>query len=208
MNGAVTAKTRTATVDEGPRADTTIEALARLRPVFAAKGSVTAGNSSQTSDGAGALILASEKAVRQFNLQPLARFVVLTSESQRVGKPAFVEQGVEVVSAEGFNTLIDCRAQQRDHCRIGGARQLQIGFVAGKRYAQTLGVTAAARQLLAQRLEPGLGQRRQQGTKGVGVVFGFVHGPRPKPVSPGSGKEKCAQHPVNCPAQPYNMGHE
>jgi acetyl-CoA acyltransferase len=61
--------------DEGPRADTSLEALGKLRPVFAAKGSVTAGNSSQTSDGAGALILASEKAVRQFDLKPLARFV-------------------------------------------------------------------------------------------------------------------------------------
>jgi acetyl-CoA acyltransferase len=68
-------KTRKVELDEGPRADTTLEALARLRPVFAAKGSVTAGNSSQTSDGAGVLILASEKAVRQFNLTPLARFV-------------------------------------------------------------------------------------------------------------------------------------
>jgi acetyl-CoA acyltransferase len=68
-------KTRTVALDEGPRADTSVEALAKLRPVFAAKGSVTAGNSSQTSDGAGALILASEKAVRQFNLTPLARFV-------------------------------------------------------------------------------------------------------------------------------------
>ena len=74
-NGAVTSKTRTATVDEGPRADTTLEALARLRPVFAAQGSVTAGNSSQTSDGAGCLILASAQAVKTFNLQPLARFV-------------------------------------------------------------------------------------------------------------------------------------
>jgi acetyl-CoA acyltransferase len=68
-------KTRTVALDEGPRADTSVEALARLRPVFAAKGSVTAGNSSQTSDGAGALILASERAVKQFNLTPLARFV-------------------------------------------------------------------------------------------------------------------------------------
>ncbi|HEX3139844.1 MAG TPA: acetyl-CoA C-acyltransferase, partial [Rhizobacter sp.] len=56
-------------------ADTSLEGLAKLRPVFAAKGSVTAGNSSQTSDGAGALILASEKAVKQFGLTPLARFV-------------------------------------------------------------------------------------------------------------------------------------
>jgi acetyl-CoA acyltransferase len=77
--------TRTVSRDEGARADTSMEALAKLRPAFAAPkdptgkptgmGSVTAGNSSQTSDGAGALILASEKAVREFDLKPLARFV-------------------------------------------------------------------------------------------------------------------------------------
>ncbi len=67
--------TRKVKLDEGPRADTNLEALAKLRPVFAVKGSVTAGNSSQTSDGAGALILASERAVKQFNLTPLVRFV-------------------------------------------------------------------------------------------------------------------------------------
>ncbi len=70
---------RTITLDEGPRADTSAEGLARLRPVFAAKGSVTAGNSSQTSDGAGALILASEAAVKRFELKPLARFVSFAS---------------------------------------------------------------------------------------------------------------------------------
>ena len=70
--------TKQVTLDEGPRADTSMEALARLRTVFAAKGSVTAGNSSQTSDGAGALILASETAVKEFNLTPLARFVSFT----------------------------------------------------------------------------------------------------------------------------------
>jgi acetyl-CoA acyltransferase len=73
--GEVGTKTRTVKLDEGARPDTTLEGLAKLRPVFAAKGSVTAGNSSQTSDGAGALILASEKACRQFGLTPLARFV-------------------------------------------------------------------------------------------------------------------------------------
>ncbi|HPP46808.1 MAG TPA: acetyl-CoA C-acyltransferase, partial [Accumulibacter sp.] len=61
--------------DEGPRADATVEKLAQMRPVFAAKGTVTAGNSSQMSDGAGALLLVSEKILKQFNLQPLARFV-------------------------------------------------------------------------------------------------------------------------------------
>lgn len=61
--------------DEGPRADTSLEALSRLRPVFAARGSVTAGNSSQTSDGAGALVVVSERILKEFNLTPLARFV-------------------------------------------------------------------------------------------------------------------------------------
>jgi acetyl-CoA acyltransferase len=73
--GEVNIRTRTVNLDEGPRPDTTLAALGKLKPVFAARGSVTAGNSSQTSDGAGALILASEKAVRQFGLTPLARFV-------------------------------------------------------------------------------------------------------------------------------------
>jgi acetyl-CoA acyltransferase len=74
-SGEVLTKKRTVNLDEGARPDTTLEALGKLKPVFAARGSVTAGNSSQTSDGAGALILASEKAVKQFGLQPLARFV-------------------------------------------------------------------------------------------------------------------------------------
>jgi len=75
----VTTSERTVALDEGARADTTLEGLAKLRTVFAARGSVTAGNSSQTSDGAGALILASEAAVKRFHLQPLARFVSYAS---------------------------------------------------------------------------------------------------------------------------------
>jgi acetyl-CoA acyltransferase len=78
-SGGINIKTRNVALDEGPRPDTTLEALGKLKPVFAAKGSVTAGNSSQTSDGAGCLILASEKAVKQFDLQPLARFVSFAS---------------------------------------------------------------------------------------------------------------------------------
>ncbi len=73
--GEIELSTRTVIQDEGARADSSLEALAKLKPVFAAKGSVTAGNSSQTSDGAGALILVSEKILKQFNLTPLARFV-------------------------------------------------------------------------------------------------------------------------------------
>ena len=61
--------------DEGPRASSTVEALAKLRPVFAARGSVTAGNSSQMSDGAAAVLLMSEAAVKRYNVKPLARFV-------------------------------------------------------------------------------------------------------------------------------------
>lgn len=73
--GQIDIKTRLVKDDEGARADTNLEALGKLKPVFAAKGSVTAGNSSQTSDGAGALILVSEKILKQHNLTPLARFV-------------------------------------------------------------------------------------------------------------------------------------
>ncbi len=73
--GGVIEKKRTVSVDEGARADTTMEGLAKLKTVFAARGSVTAGNSSQTSDGAGALILVSEKALKQYGLTPLARYV-------------------------------------------------------------------------------------------------------------------------------------
>lgn len=77
--GEVRVSTRTVNRDEGARPDTSLEGLGKLRPVFAAKGSVTAGNSSQTSDGAGALILASERAVREHGLTPLARFVSFAS---------------------------------------------------------------------------------------------------------------------------------
>ncbi len=73
--GAVIETRRTVSLDEGARADTSAEGLAKLKTVFAARGSVTAGNSSQTSDGAGALILVSEKALKQYGLTPLARFV-------------------------------------------------------------------------------------------------------------------------------------
>ncbi len=73
-SGAVKVVERTVDTDEGPRPDTSLEGLAKLRPVFAAKGSVTAGNSSQMSDGAGAVLLVSEKLLKQFNLKPIARF--------------------------------------------------------------------------------------------------------------------------------------
>ena len=77
--GEVISTTRTVSLDEGARPDTTLEGLSKLKAVFAARGSVTAGNSSQTSDGAGALILASETAVKQYGLKPLAKFVSFAS---------------------------------------------------------------------------------------------------------------------------------
>ncbi len=63
------------TQDEGPRADTTIEALAKLKPVFAQQGSVTAGNSSQMSDGAAAVLLCSETALKRYELTPIGKFL-------------------------------------------------------------------------------------------------------------------------------------
>jgi acetyl-CoA acyltransferase len=66
---------REAVNDEGPRRDTSPEALAKLRPAFSVKGTVTAGNSSQMSDGAGAVVLMSEAAVKRYNLKPMGRFV-------------------------------------------------------------------------------------------------------------------------------------
>ena len=88
-SGEVRLSHRTVSLDEGPRPDTTLEGLGKLKPAFAVPrrangtptglGSVTAGNSSQTSDGAGVLILASEAAVKRFGLTPLARFVSYAS---------------------------------------------------------------------------------------------------------------------------------
>ena len=74
-SGAIKHKKKMADTDEGPRADSSMESLAKLRTVFAARGSVTAGNSSQMSDGAGAVLLMSEKALKKYNVQPIARFV-------------------------------------------------------------------------------------------------------------------------------------
>ncbi|MGH8693439.1 MAG: acetyl-CoA C-acyltransferase [Burkholderiales bacterium] len=71
----VATRSKLVSVDEGPRAGTTADVLAKLKPAFAANGTVTAGNSSQTSDGSGAVILAGEAAVKRLNLQPLGRFL-------------------------------------------------------------------------------------------------------------------------------------
>lgn len=73
--GKKATKTYTVNTDEGPRADTSVEVLSKLRPVFAADGSVTAGNSSQMSDGAAFVLVMSEEMVKELNLEPIARLV-------------------------------------------------------------------------------------------------------------------------------------
>ncbi len=78
----------TVSVDEGPRRDTSAAALAKLRPAFHPRGTVTAGNSSQTSDGAAALVVTSAERARELRLSPLGRFVVFTTagvEPERFG---------------------------------------------------------------------------------------------------------------------------
>ena len=74
-SGETDFRRRTVDTDEGPRPGSTPEVLAKLRPVFAARGSVTAGNSSQTSDGAALCLVASESAIKEFDLTPVARLV-------------------------------------------------------------------------------------------------------------------------------------
>ncbi|WP_432411431.1 acetyl-CoA C-acyltransferase [Rasiella sp. SM2506] len=74
-NGKKATKKYTVTKDEGPRKGTSLEALAKLRPVFAEGGSVTAGNSSQMSDGAAFVMVMSEEMMKELNLEPIARMV-------------------------------------------------------------------------------------------------------------------------------------
>jgi len=74
-SGKIVARERRIDRDEGPRADTSADGLAKLKPVFAARGSVTAGNSSQMSDGAGASVIVSEGVLKELGLTPLARWV-------------------------------------------------------------------------------------------------------------------------------------
>ena len=87
-NGKHDVRTLTFTVDEGPRRDTSAQALASLRPAFHAAGTVTAGNSSQTSDGASAVLVTSASFAKERGLQPLARFVAFATagvEPERFG---------------------------------------------------------------------------------------------------------------------------
>jgi acetyl-CoA acyltransferase len=78
-NGKKKTKETLVAIDEGPRGDTSVEALAKLKPAFAMGGSVTAGNSSQTSDGAAFVLIMSEKMVQRYNLKPIARMMAYTA---------------------------------------------------------------------------------------------------------------------------------
>lgn len=111
-SGEIVVRHKTVSLDEGPRADTSLEALAKLRPVFAARGSVTAGNSSQISDGAGALLVVSERALKTHNLTPLARFV------------SFAVKGVppEIMG-------IGPKAAVPHALKLAGLRQDQMGWI-------------------------------------------------------------------------------
>ena len=87
-------------VDEGPRADTSLEALAKLKPAFHAKGTVTAGNSSQTSDGAAAAVVMSAERAQALGIEPLARFVAFAyagclPEEMGVGPVYAIPEGAE-----------------------------------------------------------------------------------------------------------------
>jgi acetyl-CoA acyltransferase len=99
-------------VDEGPRADTSLEALAALRPAFHARGVVTAGNSSQTSDGAAAVVIMSEERAKQLGIAPLARLVSYAyagclPEEMGIGPVYAVPKALKLAGLAGTNGQID-----------------------------------------------------------------------------------------------------
>ena len=161
--------------DEGPRADTSLEALARLKTVFDAKGTVTAGNSSQTSDGAAAVVLVSETILERFGLTPLARYVTFAVRGvppaimgigPKVAIPAALEQaGIgrdelkwielnEAFAAQALAVIRDVGLDQRLVNPNGGAIAL----------GHPLGATGAIRTAT---LVHGM---RRKSLKGYGMV--------------------------------------
>ena len=135
-------KTREVVNDEGPRRDTSPEGLARLKPAFAARGSITAGNSSQMSDGAGAVVVVSESALKRFGLTPLGRFMgyavagvppeimgigpvkAIPKVLQRVGLKLDDIEWTELNEAFAAQSLAVMREVGLDHARVnplGGA---------------------------------------------------------------------------------------
>ncbi|SMF39127.1 acetyl-CoA C-acyltransferase [Pseudogulbenkiania subflava] len=173
--GEVISKTRVLDTDEGPRRDTSPEGLAKLKTVFDAKGSVTAGNSSQMSDGAGAVILVSEKVLKEFNLTPLGRYVTFAVKGvppaimgigPKEAIPAACRQAgigqeelkwIELNEAFAAQALAVIRDLELDTARVnphGGAIAL----------GHPLGATGAIRTAT---LVHGM---RDQGLKGYGMV--------------------------------------
>jgi acetyl-CoA acyltransferase len=111
--------------DEGPRADTTLEALGGLKTVFRAGGSVTAGNSSQMSDGAGAVLLASEKAIKEFDLTPLARFVSFAVAGVKpdimgIGPIAAIPKALKQAGLSTGRTRLDRTERSLRRAGVGG----------------------------------------------------------------------------------------
>ncbi len=111
--------------DDGVRKDTTLEGLAKLRPAFSALGSVTAGNSSQTTDGAAATVLMSEEALKRYNVKPLARIVTYTAAGCRademgVGPKYAIPKALKLaglkISDLGVYELNEAFASQALHC--------------------------------------------------------------------------------------------
>ena len=138
----VRVKARDVVNDEGPRRDTSAEALARLKPAFAAKGTITAGNSSQMSDGAGAVLLMSESAMKRFGAAPLGRFMgyavagvppeimgigpvkAIPKALQRVGLTLQDVDWIELNEAFAAQSLAVIREARLDYARVnplGGA---------------------------------------------------------------------------------------
>ncbi|HVC30985.1 MAG TPA: acetyl-CoA C-acyltransferase [Steroidobacteraceae bacterium] len=161
--------------DEGPRADTSLEALAKLKTVFDARGTVTAGNSSQTSDGAAAVVLVSQDALQRYNLTPLARYVTFAVKGvppavmgigPRVAIPAALERaGIgrsdlkwielnEAFAAQALAVMRDLELDPRVVNPHGGAIAL----------GHPLGATGAIRTAT---LVHGM---RAQGLKGYGMI--------------------------------------
>jgi acetyl-CoA acyltransferase len=174
-SGEVRYSKKTLRQDEGPRADTSLEALAKLRTVFDARGTVTAGNSSQTSDGAGAVVLVSEAVLKRLSLTPLARYVTFAVKGvppavmgigPKVAIPAALERAgvardelrwIELNEAFAAQALAVIRDVGLDPQRVnphGGAIAL----------GHPLGATGAIRTAT---LVHGM---RTQGLKGYGMV--------------------------------------
>lgn len=124
-DGTFKRETFTQDFDDGVRKDTTVEGLAKLKPAFKAMGSVTAGNSSQTTDGAAATIVASEEACKKYNLKPLARIVAYTvagcePDEMGVGPKYAIPKVLKIAGVDikdvGIYELNEAFASQALHC--------------------------------------------------------------------------------------------